>query len=138
MKNISVSDDVHKQLIQLRNQFGFKHQSKTIEKLIESYQPTPKKIDALPKSTEQSIEEKVGAKLSEKDQTIRYALITLMKQHPHKVWLIPELVHKAIDTLDMNYQKAKEYVELLLSKISEIEKADGFKIGDELGYRLIE
>lgn len=125
MKNISVSNEVHKQLIQLRHQFGFKHHSMTIEKLIESYQPTPKKIDVLRNLTEQ-------------EQSIKEKLLSMMKQHPDKIWLMPELVHTSIERLDMNYQKAKEYIELLLSKISEIENVDGFKIDDKLGYRLIE
>lgn len=59
MKNISVSDNVHKQLIQLRNQFGFKHYSMTIEKLIESYYKNQSK------PVKQSVEEKVDTKLKQ-------------------------------------------------------------------------
>lgn len=81
----------------------------------------------------QSVEE-----LTEQEQSIKHQLLELMHKHPHKVWLIQELVHTSIERLDMNYQKAKEYIELLLSKMHDVENVDGFKIDDKLGYRLID
>ena len=131
MKSIQVSDDVHKQLIQLRNQFGFKHYSMTIQRLIESYQPAPKKIEPKPKSTEQSI-------LTEQDQSIKHKLIDLMLEWPNRTWLSPEFNNKVMSWLNLQYDEAKKYIELLLPKITEIEKVHDVKFGDGTGYRLIE
>lgn len=98
---------------------------------------TPVK-QSVKESTPESIEEKVDVVLSEKDHTIKYQLLDLMKQHPQKVWLIQELVHKAMGMLEKNYEESKQHIELLLSKIPEIEKVEDVKFGDGLGYRLIE
>jgi len=100
MHNITVSDLVWKRLREIKHEEGLKHFGDVVKHLI----------------TENTyfIE-----------QTIKQKLLDLMNLHPNKTWMLPEFAGKTKNWLQIDYNKAKKYIEPLLSKIPEI-----IKVGD--------
>ncbi len=97
-------------------------------------------ITPVKQDIDQAVDSKL--KLNTREQSIRDKLLDLMKQHPNSgTWLIPEFAIKVMEWLNISYDEAKKDVELLLPKISEIEKVYPAKFRnffDGSGYKLKE